>query len=328
MAVNLLLICPYFFKYEEAITTALENCKKKVIKINEIPYGSLFFISKNVYKPASDLLIRRQEKRIQKLIKEHGIIEIMIIRGAFLPESLFTFIRETLPAIKIWHYQWDSIRNNPNALMIAEYADRNFSFDRKDCIDDNRFKYLPLFYSAKEAMYMRNKPVKQTYDLIFIGSFHLFRFKQLAALKSYLKGQGVEFYFRVYVPPLVFIKYFLRGKIWRNFDCLRFHKFDKSELLDATAMARCVLDLPSPTQSGCTMRLIESLAYNKAIITTNRNIKGEIFYRPESIRVVDFESQAFDQFRILPDPPGEILHSIVEINDWVRAITGDNNRKG
>jgi hypothetical protein len=306
---------------------ALENCGKTVTRVNEIPYGSLFFISKNLYKPASIWLIRRHEKRIQKLIKECGITEIMIIRGAFLPESLFTFIRQSLPDIKIWHYQWDSIRNNPNARMIASYADRNFSFDRKDCVEDNRFTYLPLFYSAREASYVRNKPVKPAYDLIFIGSFHLFRFSQLAALKNYLKGQGVEFYFRIYIPPFVFVKYLLRGKIRGNFDCLRFRKFDKSELIDATALARCVLDLPSPTQSGCTMRLIESLAYNKAILTTNRNITGEVFYRPESIKVVDFESAAFDQFRQLPDPPGDILNTIVEINNWVRTIAGDNNSK-
>ena len=53
--------------------------------------------------------------------------------------------------------------------------------------------------------------------------------------------------------------------------------------------SRYVLDLPSPTQSGITLRTYEALASGCCFVTTNKKMANEPFYNERFINIIDQE---------------------------------------
>jgi hypothetical protein len=84
--------------------------------------------------------------------------------------------------------------------------------------------------------------------------------------------------------------------------------------------AHCVIDLPFPTQTGSTQRVIQALAFKKKVLTTNTSASLESFFDQNFIRVISTNDRDF----LLPandkssNQPPEISH--LRIDNWLKRL--------
>ena len=64
------------------------------------------------------------------------------------------------------------------------------------------------------------------------------------------------------------------------------HPLTIPEAIQSLASSACVLDLPFPSQTGSTQRMIQALALQKKVITTNSSVTQESFYNSEYIKIM------------------------------------------
>lgn len=92
----------------------------------------------------------------------------------------------------------------------------------------------------------------------------------------------------------------LREKCWAK--GIHFSTMPRNKYASLLANTKIVIDMPSPSQVGSTMRTIESLSMNKKLFTTNKNIVNESFYNAANIVVL--QNNVVDEYLI-----GETLNS-------------------
>ena len=76
------------------------------------------------------------------------------------------------------------------------------------------------------------------------------------------------------------------------------------------------------SQTGLTMRCIESLPAHCKIITTNEHIKEYDFYCPENVMIIDRDNPVFD-VDFIKSPYKPIPKEIVEkysLENWIKTI--------
>ena len=115
---RILLIAPKFYGYEKSIAKELECHFDKVFYSCEYPFGSIKHYS--IFSKLFPFLVkpvwRLYEKRILKTIRTSLVNNVLIIRGAQLPEQLIRRL-SLIEGMRLFHYQWDSVENNPNSRI-------------------------------------------------------------------------------------------------------------------------------------------------------------------------------------------------------------------
>lgn len=286
---NLLFIAPIFFDYEKSITNILENRYEKVIFRSEVPFNSAtkFYTLRRISLNLAQKALNRYSSELYSLIIKNNISKIFIIRGYGLQEWLLKKINSELPHIEIINYQWDSVQNNPNGLMIANYAQKNISFDLADVAKYSQFKHLPLFYDWTN---LRDKKSRNSFaqdiDVMFVGGYHSNRAKIIDNMSKFCDSENLKIHSHIYIPFLVYIKCLLFGeKIDRS--SVKFTKVSRKHFYELLCRSRIIIDIQSPTQSGATMRTIEALSVGSKLLSTNAMLQSELFYSPKNIAIWD-----------------------------------------
>ena len=79
---------------------------------------------------------------------------VLVIRGQFLSLPVLDYMKKHFHSgCRYIFYQWDSVRNNPNALEIADFFDLRFTFDPIDAkkyniVSDRQFA-LDVLHAAQ-----------------------------------------------------------------------------------------------------------------------------------------------------------------------------------
>ena len=318
---NLLFIAPKFYNYEKAIKDVLDTRYEKVIFCNEIPYNMSIYY--NALKRISSKISRKISnfycQYIVKLVAKQKIDIIFIIRGAFLSESCLISIRKKNPNIMIINYQWDSIENNPNGLIISKFSDRNYSFDLGDVLKYKEiFQYVPLFYSwGNVNLRLENKQPKV--DIFFLGSYHSRRHEIVKIIKRQCEEQGIIFRSYIYIPRFVYYRKRLVGEKLQRSD-VNFNSMSRQDYFHSIENAKIVLDIQSPTQTGATIRSIETLSLGRKLLSTNQMLINEEFYSPKNIFIwdglqkLDFKHITESSFDHSQDK------CILSIDEWLKKI--------
>ena len=313
---KILVITPNFYGYGKIISERLEKKYDKVFYKYDVPYGDFFFVAKRLFPVIVDLLWCHYEKSITNLIESESIKELFIIKGEFLPERILKKWSE-IPGLKLIQYQWDSVFNNPNALIISKYTCRNFTFDSKDADNYSNFQYLPLFYYWGDIINNSFKSINRI-DILFIGSFSRDRIEKLLIMRDFCKKYNLTFYHHIYISFRSYIKLLFSG-VYTPINLVSFRKLDHCRYYYLLHNSRLVLDVPNKNQIGASMRTIESLSLSKKLITTNKNVIYENFYQP-------------DNFCLWPCNDAEVLrclngkfnnesaNEIYELDAWLEKI--------
>ncbi len=246
---------------------------------------------------------------------------IFVIRGEALSSDTLDLLKGKFPNARYIMYQWDSVRNNPNALDIAGYFEKVLTFDLVDA-KEYGWKYRPLFYLGTG----NKKYNERQYDMALIGTLYYKRAELLKKLKTTASKMGYKLFDYLYSPKIVFYlhKYLMRDKRYDDIskDEVKFSSLSLASVREVYKDVKCLVDYTADDQAGLTMRTIESIGYGCKLITNNKAVSETDFYDPSNILIYDINS--FD----IPDafikteyvPISEEVFRYYSLSGWIDSI--------
>lgn len=312
---NILFICPNFFDHNIVIMNEMISMGAKVDFFTDRPTGFFKRIIKSQVKTLYKKIIDDFHSQILNRIESKNYDYVFVIRGESLTEIFLNNVRRLNPNAYFVMYQWDSLINNDYSKLVKCF-NKTYSFDSVDSKNNIDINYLPLFYN-KEYKEIRSV-FTHKYQFTFVGQFLEERYQLLKRLEVEFLNNGIPFLFYIYIEPLKLIKLILKLRFTVVKD-LRFRSLKRLDIVDIFKDSKCIIDIPSPTQSGLTMRTIEAIGSHRCLLTTNSNIVDEPFFGVDYISVmnkskINIES-LFNESCIFP----ECIDNY-DINNWIRTI--------
>lgn len=315
---------PKFFGYDKIIQQRLTEKGAVVYLVyedmDEINY---FFRFVNAYlhgsmKSLMDLYF------INKVKKVAGSLDyFVLIRGEFVSRDVLRKIKSMAPEqCKFCMYQWDSVKNNPNAIKISDLFDVKSTFDGNDSVE-NRWIYRPLFFIPE---FVEQK--KPDYDILYFCSLHSKRIEILNKLKNLCLDKKIRLCKRVYSKKIIYYKrkYLDKreGYINANDSDITSSKMNIVDTYDFYNRTKVIVDYTHPNQNGLTMRTIEALGCRKKLVTNNKNIYKADFYNPDNILVYDNEDiEISTEFVNTPyQSLASDVYGYYSVDSWINTILG------
>jgi hypothetical protein len=307
------LVVPKTYDYSIAISRELENLGATVVRHEEWTEGVWLGISARA--GLSSWLARIRQARYLENLGKLEVDCLLVIRGSTLPESFLLAFKLRFPNSKRIMYQWDSEQNNHYTHLIKHF-DYCASFDLADC---NRLdlNYLPLFFVRD----LEQTPKRSArYDLCLIGAYTENRYRFYLKVKTLAEARGLTFKVFFFQPLASKLKDILVGRKLTTSST----RLDRSEVYRLMGESRCILDVHHSAQSGLTMRTIETLAMGKKLITTNAALKTEVFYNPESMKVVELDDPELDpDWLAVTETKTNIDH--LRLDRWLIDLLGQDS---
>lgn len=324
MEEKLLLIAPVFGEYHKVINNTL-RCSSKYSKVCFIPEAPLYNLGifatvSKIIPFFKTLLIRLHNRVIFYTAKIIGADTLFIIRGEFVDSHMLKQLRRGLPNLKIITYQWDSIKNNPNAEKLLAVSDKAYSFDVVDTLN-YPMKYLPLFYCWKECGFesIKKKTSVKPVDFFFVGGYRTSRVEILRTFKEYCEKNGFTYYIKSFERFGSYVKN--RKKLNMDINDISFRQLSYKDYYFHLLASRFVIDIQSPTQTGMTMRTSEALSLQKKLITTNQFIKQTSLYTDDMVYVLrdksDIETVEFKHFL---EKENHKVNDVLSLTEWLKQV--------
>ena len=226
---------------------------------------------------------------------------------------------------KFVYYSWDSLSNVKGVKGKFKYFDAIKSFDRIDCQNIENLEYLPLFYSREYSRKV-SRVSENKYSAAFVGTLHSNRFSDVLGMASLVeKNLNKPAYTFFYYPSKPVFKVLkVINKTFRKIPIeeVSFDKLSVQAVSDVMCDSEVIIDYGHPDQTGLTMRTIETLGINKKLITNNKLVMEEPFYKTENIFVIGQQNdQELAEFLTSPYVPvsNEIYQSYA-IENWVERL--------
>jgi hypothetical protein len=320
---NLLLISPFAYNYHELIIQSAERLGLATVWLNERPSNSLFF---KVFSRYSNYLARAvslfyYKRRLKDLISTGFSPDyFLVIKGESVHPSIIDYITLRFPACRTTAYFWDSTANLNGCNRLVRNVSRVFSFDPLDCLRYD-WSYRPLFAGNASLNSCEAQADEYSYDWSFIGVSHSDRVFVLDCLAR----SSSNFFLYLYFPSLFhwllcFLRYPLSLIRLRQY--VFFESLSGESLSSIYQCSRSVVDINHPSQTGLTMRCVESLMSGKKLLTTNLSIRDEPLYSKSRVFILDRNSPCFP-LDFLLEPFEEIpenLRFYYSADGWLSAL--------
>jgi hypothetical protein len=334
---DILLVAPYYHGYQNFLRKTLENLNASVVLIDNkaFKYDPLnkgtqwfeaWFCKKNRY-------IRKQ---IMPYTNRPFDACLFVNLFSFHP-TIVENLRKANPSIKCILYIWDNIEGYKWKSFLR-YFDDIYMFDPIEA-KEHGIKYLPNFHLDIPIPGTENNK----FDLHFVGSLQVHRMTMLERITAMCQERKKRFFFYLHVPP-VYSK-FRNNTLMYAFSNLfpnrftgykRLYKIQKgiaehalihyspmklAETMQTMAQSHGVIDLPYPSQTGSTHRVVQALALGKKVLTTNQSVVHDSFYHPDWIKVISESGDDIDWDWIYSDhhshkPDMETLR----IDNWLLQV--------
>jgi hypothetical protein len=310
---KLLFIAPVFYNYHELIIKKMEEKGAEVYFIPERKYNFVFTFVNNFLQNKLDSYQYAHYFSFLDKIENTEFDYLFVIRGFKMPKEFIDAIKAMNPKIKTVMYQWDSSINN-SFLHLLDSFDLVNSFDYTDCENYPKLNYIPLFYSDDIEATV-DQTVKPNYDVFLFGVYMPARYKAAKQLKTYCEQNNITYYFYIYIPLRTYIKEkFLGRKLDMSFLHIKFLK--RSQYIQILQNSNVIVDISSPSQSGLAMRIIESLACKKKIVTTNTRLLSDPSITANQVRYLDLENIEFP-YEFIHEKVSSKMESILSLGQWV-----------
>lgn len=237
--------------------------------------------------------------------------ECIIFDQAFSP-SIVKIIKKFNPKVNIHVYLWNPTFKDTSILeklkKVSTFV-HVYSFDKNDCRKYG-FTFSPMIYDFNA---FKENAIKFKYDVIFVG-YVKNRVKMLTELYNQLKVASAKIYFYVLdnvntteTVPFELKKEYLNYEEYRNL----------------MLSSKAVLDIVQDGQIGLTIRTMETICFEKKLITNNKDIMNYNFYDSNNIFVIGVDS--LDNLATFINTPFEKISEelIREYNfvDWVKSFS-------
>ena len=288
----ILFLSPRFFGYEDKIRVALEEAGAVVF--HEYGYVTPKWYKYLLYTPSS-FLEKKKRTYYEDLNTKHKnkkIDYLFVIEGLRVTPDFVRSFKNIHPESTTICYNWDSMRY-ANYMNIVGVFDKNYTFDYKDS-EQYGFDFIPTFY-CPEFLELVDKKSDIKYDMLFIGSFKSNRVDYINSIVSKY-GNTLRIKVMLYMSPLrFFVEKMKLHHIKRSM--VIFKPLSYGEYIDYLSKTRSVLDYTADVQTGLPLRVYESLAAQRKLITNNPEAIKEfgegfniIVYTPE-VDLVSFINQ-------------------------------------
>jgi len=283
---NVLLIAPVFFGYQDEIATELRERGATVDFVPDRPFQSP--LMKAVTRIKRDWVTLFANHFFWNAIQSfdrRSYDFIFVINGEALTPSLIKSLRSTFPSATIILYMWDSFLNRKFLIPNILHYDECSTFDRSDS-NFYGMAFRPLFFSSG---FRRASNNELTTDLSFIGTAHSDRYEIISKLKDNLPVNTNSYFYLYLHAPWVFYFYKLVNPAFKKSTKadFMFKPLDKFKVQQVFHESRAILDIEHPSQTGLTMRSLETVGAAKKLITTNRFIEEYDFFRKQNILILD-----------------------------------------
>ncbi len=327
---NTLLIAPMFFGYYKEIQREIMNYGFEVDYLPDAPSNTN--ISKALGRINKRLIQNSAKKYFEQTVlpiisdKEYRYVFIIGGMTFAFTNAMISTMRKYCSNTTFVLYLWDSKKNLPYVQQIEHHFDKIYSFDRNDCMDNSKYKFLPLFYIRKyEEIGMINKPCF-SYDCCYIGTAHPQKYQYINKMSSLLECIYPKQFIYHYMPSVLkYIYHKILAPEYKHakFKEFRHEKMSTEEVVAIISKSRCVLDAPQAGQTGLTIRSIECLGARRKLITTNTDIVNYDFYKPQNVFVVNsFDEIDFNDIFFNSDYSDidESCYYKYSLREWVRTI--------
>ncbi len=325
---KILIIAPLNNNYPLDIKHELEKRGCEVHIYDERNNPS--FIDKIIYR-------KKPELNNKKIAKYFSFIEsteklfnpdyILFISPETINEKCLLSFRETFKTSFFVLYMWDALKNkNKNVKNIFKHFDKVLSFDKKDC-EKYGFVFRPLFFPSFCLDICGEE--KHIYDVSFIGTAHSDRAKITYQMAQICKNNNWNYYFYLFAQGrFMFFKNYLFDKYFRKLSKMKIthsSTLRKDLVYNIMSSSNCILDINHPQQTGLTMRTIETLGFNKKLLTTNETIKEYDFYNANNIMVFDRLSPQIDLNFVKEEyiKPNRVVYENYSLKKWIDVVFGE-----
>jgi hypothetical protein len=207
--------------------------------------------------------------------------------------------------VKFWF--WNATSNGHMIARIQDEVASVASFDSEDCINFG-MTFLPQFHLNFEYNLTDEETI---FDVLFVGRVKN-RLSEIENFYSQCLLLGLNVYFHV-----------KRDRYFQKSEVLSLKDKDISyyAYLKLVSQSRVILEINESNTSGLSLRAIESLFYDKKLVTNNSQIKKYDFYDPRNILVLDnLKGMSVD---FLNSKSEKIDHSIKKkylFSEWLKRI--------
>lgn len=320
---KILFISASFFNYEKIIAEKLNALGAAVDFYDERPSNSAWV--KGVIRVYSPLIQKKIDAYYREILKNTQSVSydfFLLVKGEAVPFWFLTEFRKLHPQTQMIYISYDTVEEYPKTLKLKAYFDRSYSFEPADAVKYG-FIFRPNFYL--DTYKDRALKTNFDYDLVFIGSAHTDRYLCGEAVRKAMDDANRKSLFYYYAPNRVF--FFLKrifDKTMQTFDAskLSFKKLSHAEVAGIYDDSFAVLDINKPFQTGLSMRMLDSLAAGKKVITTNPDVVKYPFYNPKNILLIDRRTVEIPRsfFETGFDKMPDLFFEKCAIESWIEAV--------
>ncbi|WP_221075308.1 hypothetical protein [Agarivorans aestuarii] len=198
-------------------------------------------------------------------------------------EEHFKIIRTHIPRLHLM--LWDSLGRMPQNREKLPYFDKVFSFDPIDVATHN-LENTTNYYRRDQLPLSTNSYL---YDVFCIMSFCKQRYPIL--VKFLDNNPNLNCKILLYIDHPRKRKYIKHPKIEIIEEPILNEK-----LLPYVRQSRCILDIGYENQRGLSFRVLEALAWERKLITTNTEISKQDFYNRDNIHIWNEKTSLSSKF--------------------------------
>lgn len=167
---------------------------------------------------------------------------------------------------------------------VAPYFDRIYSFDRNDCEKYN-FEFLDQFipFTSDEVINLRknnDQERREKKSCFFVGEYRKEREEILIDIHQHIKKSEYTMNAYLYDEKNISNSY---PEFCKN-TSISYH-----ENISMVRSCDVIIEINHHSQRGLTLRAIEALAFNKKLITSNKDILKYEFYSPDMIFIIGYD---------------------------------------
>jgi glycosyltransferase involved in cell wall biosynthesis len=283
------------WNYDKHIVDALN---KKGIEAFHIKIGG--FKHKNIFAKIGNTLskiflgknpkIQKRQEFIIKTLQEKGIQDqILVINPELIELKYHLEIKKYTQ--KYICYLYDSVSRCPVEHLLDGVFDDIYSFDKAD-IKKYGFK------ETTNYNYINNKPLSTKTaiknQVLYVASFDK-RLDTIVKLKAAFEKINVSYRFIIVGKKTSLFKFKNKFSTQiKNLELQR-NRIDQEDLQKLYLETNIVLDIVRENQVGLSFRIFEAMAFEKKLITNNKNILNYNFYNPNNILVIENDNFDFDK---------------------------------
>lgn len=308
--------------YDHHIVTALQ--KKGIdsfhIKIGQFKHKNFWARIHNslskIFLNKNPKLVKRQEYIIETL-KLRGIQDQILVLN---PELIDLAYHKQIKSYtkKYVAYLYDSMARCSITHLLDGVFDAIYSFDKEDI---QHYGFTPTTNYNYIEKIQKSAPSDIKNDVLYIASFDN-RIAKLFRLQAYLEQLQKTYHFIVIGKKTSLYKWshFFSTQL-KNIH-LRRSKIPQNEVHEYYKQTKVIVDLVRQNQTGVSFRIFEAMAFEKKVITSNKNIVEYDFYNPANIMLIDEEAIAIDSsffdtpYESLP----EAVYTYYTLSAWVDRI--------